>query len=122
MRPYFCQGCCRQSPLRQVRFRRIQGFVLFYVEFTAEGSLCKACIHRLFWKMTLLTAASGWWGFKSVLLTFSALRDNTREYWRARDLKPTSEPAPRLGAGSVVFVYRRRINFFDSTSPSVEKR
>lgn len=36
---------------------------------TAEGEFCKSCVHKKFWKMTLVNLFLGWWGVISFFVT-----------------------------------------------------
>ena len=47
---------------------------------TMEGNLCKSCIHRHFWKFTLVNVTLGWWGLHSLIITPFYLLNNLFRY------------------------------------------
>ena len=47
-----------------------------------EGELCKTCVHKNFWKMTLTTLLLGWWSVVSLIVTPVFLVLNLMNYGR----------------------------------------
>ena len=64
-----CQACGCDGPTKYVEFR--QNIGALFMRFSSErtGNLCKPCINKFFWQMTLTTAAVGWFGIISLCLT-----------------------------------------------------
>jgi hypothetical protein len=96
-----CQCCNAEAPTRQVIFR--QNIALFLIRFPskAEGSFCKPCIHRFFWKMTLTSLVAGWWGLISFFANIFFICGNVSTYFHCLGM-PVSEETPRDAAGRVV--------------------
>lgn len=75
-----CQKCGDDAPTRQVVLS--QNIGLFFVRFPSrvEGQLCKRCIHRFFWKMTLTSLVLGWWGIISFFANIFIILGNIGTY------------------------------------------
>ena len=75
-----CQQCGRIAPPRYVVFHQNIGLLIMRLSHTAEGNFCKACIHRTFWRCTLITLTCGWWGLVSLAAAPICLTLNVARY------------------------------------------
>ena len=65
----FCQSCGAEAPTKHVAFYQNIGALVMRFTSTIKGDLCKSCIHRHFWKFTLVNVTLGWWGLHSLIIT-----------------------------------------------------
>ena len=63
-----CQVCGIQAPTRHVTFYQNIGALVMRFHRKLEGDLCKSCVQKNFWKMTLITLAIGWLGMISLVV------------------------------------------------------
>jgi hypothetical protein len=76
----FCQSCGAEATTKHVAFYQNIGALVMRFTRTVEGSLCKSCIHRHFWKFTLVNVTLGWWGLHSLIITPFFLLNNLFRY------------------------------------------
>lgn len=69
-----------EAATKQVAFHQNIGAVFARFSESVEGRLCKGCIHRHFWRMTMTTLFGGWWGTISFLVTPFFLLHNVARY------------------------------------------
>ena len=53
---------------------------------TVQGFLCKRCISKYFWNMTLVSFFFGWWGLISFFYTLFSIPQNIVVFLGTRDL------------------------------------
>src|SRR5580658_4185478 len=75
-----CQSCGAEAPTKRVAFYQNIGALVMRFTSTVEGDLCKSCIHRHFWKFTLVNLTLGWWGLHSLIITPFFLLNNLFRY------------------------------------------
>jgi len=75
-----CQSCGVEAPTRYVAFYQNIGALIMRYSTRIEGNLCKSCIHKHFWKMTLVNLTLGWWGTISLFVTPFILLNNLGRY------------------------------------------
>lgn len=94
----FCQGCGIEAPTKQVCFYQNIGALVMRFHSGVEGELCKRCIHKHFWKMSLTTLFLGPWGIISLIVTPFFLLNNIFRYLFCLGMEPPAEDArpPRL--------------------------
>jgi hypothetical protein len=83
-----CQNCGREAPTRKVEFYQNIGLLFIRLHKNMKGNLCKDCINKFFWPMTLITLFFGWWGIISFFFTLFILPNNIIRYIGALDLAP----------------------------------
>ena len=64
-----CQACGVEAPTKKVTFYQNIGALVMRFSKTADGRMCKRCIHSTFWKFTLTNLTLGWWGAISLIVT-----------------------------------------------------
>ncbi len=79
-RNMFCQSCGAEAPTKHVAFYQNIGALVMRFTRAVEGNLCKSCIHRHFWKFTLVNVTLGWWGLHSLIITPFFLLNNLFRY------------------------------------------
>jgi hypothetical protein len=94
----FCQCCGIEAPTKKTAFYQNIGALVMRFSQSVEGNLCKDCIHKNFWKMTMTTLFLGWWGMISFLVTPFFLLNNIGRYLMALPMPPVPPDAsvPRL--------------------------
>jgi hypothetical protein len=75
-----CQSCGVEAPTKHVVFYQNIGALVMRFYGQIEGNLCKSCIHKHFWKMTLINLFLGWWGVISLIVTPFFLLNNIFRY------------------------------------------
>ena len=75
-----CQCCGVEAATRYVAFYQNIGAIMMRYSSRIEGNLCKACIHKHFWKFTLVNLTLGWWGTISLIVTPFFLLNNLARY------------------------------------------
>ncbi len=88
-----CQSCGIEAPTRKVAFYQNIGALIMRFSQSVDGLLCKNCIHRNFWKMTLTTLVLGWWGIISLIVTPIFLLNNIFRYLFSLTMPPVPEGA-----------------------------
>jgi hypothetical protein len=98
-----CQSCGREAPTRNVTFYQNIGLLVLRLHKSMGGNLCKDCINKHFWPMTLITFFFGWWGVISFFFTLFTLPNNIIRYLGSLDLAPVpvGAAAPTL-TGDIV--------------------
>lgn len=93
-----CQCCGIEAPTKQTAFYQNIGALVMRFSRSVNGNLCKNCIHKNFWKMTLTTLFLGWWGMISFIVTPFFLLNNIVRYLVALPMPPVPPDAtvPRL--------------------------
>lgn len=89
-----CKCCGVEAPTKYVEFHQNIGTLLVryrIVRYRREarkevkGNLCRSCIQKYFWKFTLTTLTSGWWGVTSFFQTPCLILNNLICYLRTLD-------------------------------------
>ena len=75
-----CEACGARAPTKHVAFYQNIGLLFMRLSKTAEGNMCKACIHKHFWEYTTINMFLGWWGMISMILTPIFILNNTVRY------------------------------------------
>lgn len=75
-----CQSCGVDAPTKYVAFHQNIGALVVRFSKSAEGYLCKRCVHKHFWSMTGTTLVLGWWGTISLIVTPLFLLNNIGRY------------------------------------------
>ncbi len=88
-----CQSCGIEAPTKQVAFYQNIGALVMRFSRSVDGLLCKNCIHKNFWKMTLTTLVFGWWGMISLIVTPFFLLNNIFRYLCSLPMSPVPEGA-----------------------------
>jgi hypothetical protein len=91
-----CQACGREGPTKNLTFMQNIGALVIRFPKTVSGHLCKFCIDKYFFKMTLITFFLGWWGVISFFYTLVSLPVNVVNRLRAIGM-----PSPREDQGSI---------------------
>ncbi|MCA9043818.1 MAG: hypothetical protein KDA69_05825 [Planctomycetaceae bacterium] len=93
-----CQDCGIEAPTKYVAFYQNIGVLVMRFTKTVEGNLCKSCIHKNFWSMTLITLCIGWLGMISLVLAPFFVLNNLFRYLGCLSLEavPPDAATPRL--------------------------
>ena len=75
-----CQACGVEAPTKYVAFYQNIGALVMRFSRSAEGNMCKSCIHSTFWQYTLTTLVLGWWGVISFIVTPFFILNNLCRY------------------------------------------
>ena len=75
-----CQDCGIEAETKYVAFYRNIGALFIRFPKEVQGYLCKSCIHKHFWPMTLTTILLGWWGTISLIVTPFFIINNVVRY------------------------------------------
>lgn len=75
-----CENCGIESCTKYVKFYQNIGMIIEREEKIIEGNFCKSCIHKYFWKFSLITLFLGWWGILSFFATIAFLINNIVRY------------------------------------------
>jgi hypothetical protein len=75
-----CQLCGASAPTKNVEFHQNIGAIILRFNKKVQGNLCKSCVHKKFWEMTLITLFLGWWGMISLIVTPIFLINNIVRY------------------------------------------
>jgi hypothetical protein len=83
-----CEACGVPAETRMVTLRQNIGALVMRFPRTVQGSLCRDCIGKYFWKYTLTTAVLGWWGVISFFCTLAWIPANIAAFVSSRSLPP----------------------------------
>ncbi len=75
-----CQDCGIEAPTKYVSFYQNIGALVMRFTKNIDGYLCKSCIHKHFWQMSLITLAVGWLGIVSLIIAPFILLNNIIRY------------------------------------------
>lgn len=75
-----CKDCGVEAPTKYISFHQNIGLLVVRFSRSVEGSLCKSCIHKHFWRMTATTLFLGWWGTISFFVTPFLVLNNVGRY------------------------------------------
>ncbi len=75
-----CQACGDAAPTKHVSFHQNVGLVILRFPSSIKGELCRGCIDKYFWRMSLISFFFGWWGFISFFWTLFTLPMNVITY------------------------------------------
>ena len=78
--PMSCQSCGARVPTKHVTFRQNIGLLIARFPSSISGSLCRRCIDKNFWQMSLISFFLGWWGILSFFYTLVTLPMNVVTY------------------------------------------
>ena len=92
-RGIICQACGVEAPAKYVEFYQNIGALVVRFNKSIKGDLCKRCIHKHFWEMTLTNVTLGWWGTVSFILTPFLTINNVARYLGALGLPGTPRDA-----------------------------
>ncbi|MBI3185362.1 MAG: hypothetical protein HYZ28_24755 [Myxococcales bacterium] len=92
----YCEACGAISETKYVELYQNIGALVMRFGKSIKGQLCRGCIGRYFWEMTLITLFFGWWGIISFILTPIFLINNVWRFASSRSL-PAPEPHPMGG-------------------------
>ncbi|HTW94833.1 MAG TPA: hypothetical protein VMD30_08575 [Tepidisphaeraceae bacterium] len=94
---FICQTCGIEAPSKYIEFYSNIGMVVARQTRFIKGYQCKRCIHKNFWKYSLMDLTLGWWGMISVVVTPIYFINNLARYFGALSL-----PAPDANAAPPV--------------------
>jgi hypothetical protein len=77
-----------EAPTKHVAFYQNIGLLVMRFSNTIDGNLCKSCIHKYFWKYTLITFFLGWWGIILFIVTIFFLLNNIGRYLFCLGMEP----------------------------------
>jgi hypothetical protein len=99
----YCQGCGVDAETKDVTFYQNIGALVMRFPSSISGRLCKSCVHKHFWNMTLITLILGWWGIISFCLTPFFLLNNIVRYLMCLGMQavPEGAGAPELNEAVV---------------------
>jgi len=89
-----CLACGCLAPTRYVEFHQNIGALIVRFPKEIKGYLCKRCINQYFWKFTLTTAAIGWFGFVSLIVTPIFIVKNIIQFCGTLGMKISEPSAP----------------------------
>jgi hypothetical protein len=75
-----CQDCGIEAPTRKVCFYQNIGMLVMRTHRRVDGMLCKKCVNKHFWKMTLTTLFLGPWGVISLIVAPIFIINNLVRY------------------------------------------
>lgn len=75
-----CQHCGIEAPTKYVAFYQNIGLLVMRFSKSAEGNMCKPCVHSTFWSMTATTLVLGWWGIISFIMNIFFVLNNVFRY------------------------------------------
>ncbi len=88
-----CQKCGVEAATKRVAFYQNIGALVMRFHSSVQGELCKRCIHKTFWTMTLVNCTVGWWGVISFIVTPFFVVNNVARYAMCVKLPPTPKDA-----------------------------
>lgn len=90
----YCEACGVEAETRHVTFYQNIGALVVRFSNTADGYLCKSCIHKYFWSMTMTSLLLGWWGIISFIVNPFFILNNIIRYLGCLGMKaPGQTPA-----------------------------
>jgi hypothetical protein len=110
-----CQACGVEAPTKHVAFYQNIGALVMRFSRTAEGDLCKSCIHKIFWSYTLINLFLGWWGVISFIVTPFFILNNVFRYLLCLGMAPVPAGAqvPRLTEAEITRLQPLTQELFD---------
>src|SRR5215467_6454811 len=90
-----CELCGIEATTKQVEFHQNIGALIMRFHQTVEGELCKSCVHKQFWKITLVNLFLGWWGIISFVVTPVFILMNIVRYALCLGMQPVPARAVR---------------------------
>ncbi|HXJ71659.1 MAG TPA: hypothetical protein VNM37_02360 [Candidatus Dormibacteraeota bacterium] len=90
-----CNACGVEAPTKHVEFHQNIGALIMRFHHTAEGDMCKSCVHKFFWRMTLVNLFLGWWGVISFFVTPVFIMMNVVRYVPCLGMLPVPALAER---------------------------
>lgn len=75
-----CRVCGASAPTKNVAFSQTVGALFTRFSSTVSGELCRRCIGRSFWRMTLVTLLFGWWSLGSFFRALLIVPSNVLAY------------------------------------------
>jgi hypothetical protein len=75
-----CQICGANKTTVLAEFSGNIGALIVRFERSIRANMCRACVHKQFWKYTAMNLLLGWWGIISFFLTPMHLFVNTVVY------------------------------------------
>jgi len=88
-----CNACGVEAATKQVQFHQNIGALVMRFHRHIKGELCKSCVHKNFWKMTMVNLTLGWWGMISLVVTPVFIVMNLVNYLRCVGMPPVSPTA-----------------------------
>ena len=83
-----CQSCGIEAPAKHVEFHQNIGMLVMRRRRWVKGKLCKQCVHKHFWRMTLTTLVLGPWGTISLIVAPCFIVNNLVRYVGALGMPP----------------------------------
>ncbi|HIA20671.1 MAG TPA: hypothetical protein EYN70_14860, partial [Planctomycetaceae bacterium] len=91
-----CQRCQVSAPTRDVTFYQNVGLLVMRFSSCVDGQLCKSCLHKTFWTMTMVNLVFGWWGIISLIVTPFFILNNIWRYVANLGMEPVPLDATYL--------------------------
>jgi len=117
-----CQDCGVEAETKHVSFHQNIGALVIRFPKSVEGHLCKSCINKHFWGMTMTTLFLGWWGTISFIVTPFFLINNIGRYIFCLGMSPVPPGAapPELTAEAVQKIKPYASDLFDRLNAGEE--
>ena len=90
-----CEACGVEAPTKHVEYHQNIGALIMRFHQTVEGDLCKSCVHKYFWKITVINLFLGWWGVISFFVTPVFILLNLVRYLLCLGMPPVPATAER---------------------------
>ena len=90
-----CETCGIEAVTKHVEYHQNIGALIMRFHKTVEGEMCKSCVHKYFWQLTLTNLFLGWWGVISLFLTPIFILNNLVRYTLCLGMAPVPRSAQR---------------------------
>src|SRR5579872_6270417 len=90
-----CQACGIEAKTKRVEFYQNIGALVIRFNKSIKGNLCKSCIHKYFWRFTLINLTVGWLGVISMVVAPIYVINNLIRYLLCLPLEPVPAMAKR---------------------------
>ena len=94
MKKMICQLCGVEAATKYVEFYQNIGMLVMRQSRSIKDELCKKCINEYFTKFTLTTAAVGWFGMISMIVTPFFILNNVIRFCGTIGMSKPREAAP----------------------------
>ncbi len=110
-----CQVCGVEAPTKRVVFYQNIGALVIRFSRSIKGNLCKSCIHKSFWRFTLVNLTLGWWGIISLICTPFFIVNNLVRYIGCLGMPPVPNGAvpPKLTPEAVAAIQPKQDLIFE---------
>ncbi len=75
-----CQFCGIEAPTKKVAFYQNIGALVIRFSKSANGHMCKQCVHKTFWTFESINLILGWWGMISLVVNIAIVPWNVIQY------------------------------------------